>query len=204
VINRWIPARDYSQEGTNMGKKFSLMLAAVAILAFAIPSMANATVATIEGSPAPKNTSITGTGSDIILQSNLLGTITCSTLNLKGEITLNDGTTVEGKGKNVEPTQAGCKNGEKAVTVTSVELENLKSTTTGSATVSFVAKVDIASLECTFTGTNVPGTFTSGSNVLSFSEATATGIKGAPAACGTSKLKGNFALESGSTALILD
>jgi hypothetical protein len=190
-----------------MAKKFSLLLAAVAVLAFAIPSMASATVATLPaGTVAPVGTQITGTGSDIILHSSLLGTITCKTLNLNGEITKNKENIVEGKGENVSPTQSGCVNGAKEVKVTKVELTNLFSETTGTGTVSFKATVDIGSeLVCTFTGTKVPGTYAlPSSSVLKFSEA--GNIVSSPAACGTTKLTGEFTLEKTgtSTALILE
>lgn len=185
-----------------MAKKFSLMLAAIAVIAFAIPAFASASEATLpEGTRAPVGTAITGTGNDIILQSNLLGTITCEKLNLNGKITKNDGTTIEGSGENSSPTQAGCKNGTKEVKVTSVNLESLKSSVSGSGTVSFSSVVDVGTLTCTFTGTNVAGSYTPGTDTLSFSSA--TGVVGSPAACGTAKLSGSFTLESGTTPLIL-
>jgi hypothetical protein len=188
-----------------MAKKLSLMLAAVAALAFAIPSIASASEATLPaGTRAPVGTVIVGTGSDIILQSSLLGKITCSTLNLNGEITVNNGTTVEGKGENVSPTQTGCVNGSKAVTVTEVEITRLFSNTSGTGSVSFTSKVDIGSeLKCTFTGTNVDFTYTSGTDTITFTNA--AGVTGTPGACGTAKLTASFTLESPTgVALILD
>jgi hypothetical protein len=196
-----------------MAKKLSLMLAAVAVLAFAVPSIASASEATLPaGTRAPVGTKIVGTGTDVILQSSLLGKITCSTLNLNGEITKNDGTTVEGSGANVSPTQSGCVNGEKAVNVTEVEVTKLFSTTTENekhekvltSTASFVAHVDVGpELKCVFTGTNVPFTFTSGTDTITFTSA--AGVVGVPAACGTAKLTASFTLESTTgVALILD
>jgi hypothetical protein len=189
-----------------MAKKLSLMFLAFAVVAVAIPAIAGATTATLpKGTVAPVGTTITGTGSDVILQSNLLGTITCSTLNLNADITKNSGGTVEASGDNVNPTQSGCVNGSKAVTVTEVEITRVFSNTSGSGSASFVARLDIGSeLKCTFTGTNVAFTFTSGTNVIKFSSA--AGVSGSPAACGTLKLTGEFALEQGgtSTPLILD
>jgi hypothetical protein len=186
-----------------MAKKLSFMLAAVAVLAFAIPSMASATVATLPaGTVAPVGTKFTTTGTDFILKSNLLGTITCATLNLNGEITKNNGTEVEASGENSSPTQAGCKNGEKPVKITKFATLNISESVLGFVIWSFTIKIHIGELECTFTGKNINGTYTSGTNVLKFSEA--SGVTGSPAACGTAKLSGQFALESGSTPLILD
>jgi hypothetical protein len=187
-----------------MAKKFSLMLAAVAVLAFAIPSIASATEATLPaGTRAPLGTQIVETGNDVILQSTLLGKITCSTLNLNGEITKNDGTTVEGSGENFAPTQSGCVFGEKAVIITHISTK-LFSNEKGKGIFSFTTLVNIGSeIKCTFTGTNVPFTFTSGTDTISFSSA--GGISGIPPACGTLKLTASFTLESTTgVALILD
>lgn len=188
-----------------MAKKFSLILAAVAVLAIAVPALASASKATLPaGTLAPIGTQITGTGTSIIFQSNLLGPISCEKLNLNGSITVNNGTTVEGSGSNTNPTQAGCKNGTREVKITSVELTSVKSTVAGSGTASFIIHWDTGTLTCTFTGTSVPYTYALGGNVLSFSSA--SGITGSPASCGTMKLSGSFALEQAGTEnkLILD
>lgn len=192
-------------EGKTMAKKFSLMMAAAAVIALTIPAFASAVEVTLPaGTRAPVGTSITGTGNDIILQSNLLGSITCENLNLNGEITKNDGTTVEGSGANTSPTQAGCKNGTKEVKITTFNITNVKSTVAGSGTATFTSIWDTGTLSCTLTGTKVPYTYAVGSNVITFSSA--SGITGSPAACGTGKLSGSFALEQTGTEikLILD
>jgi hypothetical protein len=193
-----------------MTKKFSLLLAAIAVLAFAVPGMASAHAVTSKANVlAPVGTEITGTGSDVTLTSNLLGAITCEKLTLKGKITKNDGSTVEGSGGAEKPPTVGCKNGTNPVTVTSVTVTKLFAGTVGGVSktyATFDATVDIEkpgeTLECTFTGTEVPFTYTSGGNSIVFTEA--AGIKGAPAACGTAKLDGTFLIEIGSTAVILD
>jgi hypothetical protein len=186
-------------------RRFLIALTAVAVLACTASSVAGASTATVPaGAVAPVGTRFTTTGSDFIMQSNLLGTITCSTLNLNGEITKNSGGLVEGSGVNTSPEQSGCKTGEKAVTITSFEISKFLTSTSGKGTWSFAMKTDIASLGCIYTGTNVPFTYTSGTNVMQFAAATATGIVGSPASCGTTKFQGSFVLESGSTPLILD
>jgi hypothetical protein len=193
-----------------MAKKLSLLLAAVAVLAFAIPSMASAAEATLPaGTLAPVGTEITATGKNVTLNLSTLGNITCATLNLNGKITKNDGTTVEGSGETSAPTQSGCNNGaERPITVTRTVITRLRASGTGSGTKSAVVAFSTvwdfpAGVVCNFTGTNVAGTYVSGTNVLKFANATGISSTGG---CGTAKLTGEFALEKAgtSTPLILD
>jgi hypothetical protein len=193
-----------------MVKKFSMLLAAVAVLAIAVPAMANATELNTKstggaGTRVPVNTVVTGTGANISLTSSTLGTINCKKLNLKGKVTVNNGTTVEASNAGEAPEQETCLNGTKPVNVTNVTLTKLFSNETGKGTASFTAVVDIknpeSELKCTFTGTNVPGTWTSPSSTITFSSA--AGVTSTPAACGTAKLDGAFTLEVGSSAVFL-
>jgi hypothetical protein len=198
-----------------MAKKLSLLIAAIAVLAFAVPSMASAAEATCPaGTKCPVGTEITGAGTNINLTSSTLGEINCESLTLKGAITKNDGTTVEGSGNNVSPTQAGCFNKEKSrpVTVTEVNLTSLvaseaaKAGSSRNGTVSFTATVDLpAGIVCKFTGTKVPGTYVSGANpaVLSFNKGAGITSTGG---CGTATLDGSFKLSktSGGSALVID
>lgn len=189
-----------------MAKKLSLLLAAVAVLAFAIPSMASAAGLTSKaGTLAPVGTEITGTGTSINLKSSTLGNIICKSIILKGKITENNGTSFAGSGVAETPKTEECLNGAKVVNVTSVSLTNLHSTTAAHGVVSFTATVDVgAELECTFTGKEIKGKYTVGGSALEFTEAESTGITSSPPACGTAKLIGNFPLEIGATAVILD
>jgi hypothetical protein len=184
-------------------RKFPIALTLIVVLACITSSAASASSATSPaGTLTPVGTRFTTTGSDLIMQSSLLGTITCSILNLNGEITKNSGGVVEGSGANSSPTQSGCKNGEKAVTITSFEISKFFTSTAGSGTWTFKMVTDISSLSCTYTGTSVPFTYTTGTNVMNFSSA--SGVTGSPASCGTTKISGTFALEAGSTKSILD
>jgi hypothetical protein len=188
-----------------MVKRLIYLIGALAVLGSAVPAMADATKATLPaGIIAPVGTPITLTGSDFALQSNLIGVITCARLDLKGEITKNDGTTVKASGQNTNPTQAGCVNGTKSWPITSFEISELASSSTGSVTWSFKYTQDWSSGPCTFVGTKVPGTFTSGTNVIKFSSAGP--ITSSPSACGTGKITGEFAIEQTGTTtpLILD
>ena len=187
-------------------RKFPIALTAIAVLACIVSSAASASSATSSpGVLTPVGTQFTTTGTDLVMKSNLLGTITCAALNLRGEVTKNSGGVVEGSGNNVAPAQSGCVNGSKAVNITSFQITNLLTSTSGSGSWTFKMVTDIGtSLTCTYTGTSVPFTYTSGTSTMKFAEA--SGTAGSPAACGTTKLSGSFALEQSSTgtALILD
>jgi hypothetical protein len=186
-----------------MAKKLSLLLAAVAVLAFAVPAFASAATPTLVfsegGALVPTGTQIKGTGTNVVLTSNLLGEIKCEKLNLLGTLEVNSLTAgIEGKNTNAEgekPETSNCKNGTKSVVVTNVTLTSLKSTVGGAATASFTAKVDVGTeLVCNYTGTNVPGTYLNGGSTITFSGA--SGITATPPACGTNKLDGAFVLET--------
>jgi hypothetical protein len=186
-----------------MAKKFSLLLAAVAVLAFAIPAMANAATLKEGSSLVPTGTEIFGTGTDVTLTSNLLSTITCEKLTLKGKVTDNGGTsgTVIGSGTTTSPGQTNCKNGTKPVVVNSVALSKLFVESTTKAYATFSASVTIGKspetvLNCTFEGTEIPGTFTSGTGNVKFTAGSTFNVKGTPSACGNAKLSGEFKLET--------
>lgn len=188
-----------------MAKKLSLLLAAVAVLAIAVPAMANA-APTLRGavshSSIATGETVRGTGSNVNIHSPLLGNIECSTITLEGKLEKNndsEGITGSNSGQASPPT-TDCTNGTNTVNVTKVTLTDLKSATNGAATASFTAIVDVGTKECTFTGTNVAAnTYSSGATSLSFTGA--TGITGAPSACGPTgnTLTGSFELELAST-----
>jgi hypothetical protein len=186
-----------------MGKKLSLLLAVVAAMSLAITATASASKLTsTAGVLAPVGSVITATGSDVTFTSSLLGATTCKTVTLQLTLTKNDGSIVEASGNNVNPAQEGCINGTKKVITTSFNITNLKTTTSGAGTMSFVTTEDIGELECTYTGTNVPFTYVVGSDVITFTNA--AGIVGTPAPCGTAKLDATFTLEIKGVAVILD
>jgi hypothetical protein len=201
-----------------MAKKLGLLMAAVAVLAFAIPSMAMAEqeITKTAGVTAAVGTEITGTGADLTLKSSTLGNITCKKITLKGKITVNGGGKFAGSGTEEKPPAEDCTNGVKEVNVTSVKLTDLHSTGAGLGVVSFVATVDIgtgeSAQECTFTGKEIKGTYTEGKfekeagGALVFTEAESTGITSVPALCGTAKLIGSVQLELtvGGAPIVLD
>jgi hypothetical protein len=191
-----------------MVKRAALLFVGVAVLAGAIPAMASASSLTKSaGTLVPVGTPIRMTGSDIIIQSTLLGNITCQTLNTDVEVTKNSANTFEAFGANTAPATTGCVDGTKTVVVTSLQVTKLESSVSSSGTMSFVAVYDIGTATCTFTGSSVAFTYSAGtgSHVIKFNAA--SGIKGSPAAaCGTGNLTGEFTLEllHGGTAVLLD
>jgi hypothetical protein len=182
-----------------MIRRLALLLAGAALTAMTVPIAANATLATYPpGTAAPFGTSITATGKDITLNSNLLGAITCQSLNWNGEVAGNSGGFVRLASPFPQvPTQSGCSAGTKSVSVTSIWIHELSSSFSGTGTLEFDEEVDIGSLKCSFHGVFVPFTFTSGTNVGKFSSAGP--ISGSPAVCGSAKLTGEFAFEGFAT-----
>jgi hypothetical protein len=183
----------------------ALLLAAVSVVALAVPAMAGAHKVTSKaGVLAPVGTVLTLTGNDITFFSSLLGTTTCQTVTLHLYLTVNDGTNVTGSGVTKAPATSGCTNGTKPVTVTEVNIAQFKAEGTGTS-MSFVWTEDIGSpetIECTFTGTSVPFTYTAGSDSIVFTKAGP--IVGSPKGCGNSTLSGTFTLEIEKTPVILD
>jgi hypothetical protein len=187
-----------------MAKKFSLLMAAVAVLAFAIPAMASAgTVTSSAGVLAPVGTVITGTSSNTETTNTKFGTLKCANVTVKGKLTENSGGKVAAKTEGVGSTKE-CKVGTKELTITDPTLLSLSSTAAGSGTVGLTFEATVPAIgTCHFAGTAVPFTYTAGSDSIHVAgKLTAT-----PAACGTgtgAEIHGDFTLEIGSTGVILD
>lgn len=181
-----------------MAKKLSLLMGALVVLAFAIPAAANAApgITKSGGTLASVGQEFNLTGNDFTLTSATVGPVTCKTLDLKGKISKNNGVEFEATGVSAF-TASGC-----AFTVTNFELTQIKSTSSGKLTMNFVATIDIDPLECTYTGTNIAGSYTPGSDTIVFSSS--SGVTSTPIGCGTAKVDGEFTMEIGSTAVILD
>jgi hypothetical protein len=179
-----------------MIKKLSLLLAAVAVLAFAAPSMASASAVTFPaGTLLATGNPLELTGTNILFTSSITGEIGCEKLNLIGTLTKNNGTEVEGSGVAEKPVQEKCKTTEgAAVTITNWTTTKFLLTTTGNGTINFDAVVDEPPLTCTVVGTNVPFTYAVGGDNVAFNKA--GGITVSPAGCGTLKLDGSFTVET--------
>jgi hypothetical protein len=190
-----------------MAKRSAILLAAVVALVCAVPSMASASGKLTEGgSLVPVGATIVATGSNVTLNSSLLGALTCEKLTVKSKVTVNNGEEVQAAGTEEAPAQAGCKAGAKELRITFILTARFQ-WRFPFVKWSFRIKLDLgkgeSEVQCTYTGTEVEGSYTSGSSSFSFSNA--TGIKSEPAACGTAKLSGTFSLETeNGTSLVLD
>jgi hypothetical protein len=187
-----------------MAKKLSLLIAAMAVLAFAVPAMASATAPLTESNGTvvvPVGSGITGTSTNAKTKTSL-GTLSCKKVELMGKVTVNEESTkgpkAEGGAGEEEFTGSECEVEGVSVPVKKIKLTNLKTgsglgltTGTGTATFSFTAL--IGSFDCVFTGTNVPFTYstTTMTNSIKFTNASLTG---SPAACGTGTFSGDFEL----------
>jgi hypothetical protein len=200
-------SRTKTKKGIIVAKKLSMLFAAVAVLAFAIPAMASAAESTLTeaGTPVAVGKVLVGTNiGNVNLTSSALGTISCKKLTLKATVKKNEKNNVEAGGENASPPVEDCTNGTKTVVVTKVTLNKLASTADQVVTATFVATLDIGpELECTFTGTNVEGDYKTGTDIITFKEA--AGIVGSPILCGTAKLDGEFTIETeNGVSIILD
>jgi len=132
----------------------------------------------------------------------VLGAITCEKLNLFGPLKKNNGAEFEIEG-NGAFAAANCANGAKAVNITKVQLNSLKSAGGGGVVANLSITLDIAGgLECTFSGNAVAGGYALGTDTIEFF--LANGFNGAPAACGVGKLDGEFTVEIGAVPVVLD
>lgn len=183
-------------------RKPALMLALVAVAALAVPAMASASEARLKTSSteyrASVGTSLTFSGSPVLVQNNLLGSISCSSWALGGVLTKNDSTTVEAAGSGL--TATGCLNYGKTITFSNMKWERLYTSTSGQGTLTLSYTHNFASYPCAYSGT-VPFTYQPGSSTITFNSA--AGITGSPKGCGTEKLSGTFGITSGSASLIL-
>jgi hypothetical protein len=195
-----------------MVKKLSLVLAAVAVLAFAVPAFASATTGlTMEGAlgtliPTGKKVEFVNVG-NIVLTSTKTGNITCEEMTVTGEVTTNTTKKVVVTGKEFSANNKAAKchleNGT-AVTVPSIELEKVETEgkevagTEGKDFTFIVAfKPTIGTLTCTYTTTTGTGHYIAGTDVLTTERAALTVT---PAACGTTTtLDGKFTLQTDPT-----
>jgi hypothetical protein len=195
-----------------MIKKLTLLATAIAVLAFAVPAMASAAPSltmpaktlvpanVMSGNP---NSNITGTSVNAKTTTSL-GTLTCAKVTLNGTVTENTGSSVKGVGTGAGTTTT-CKIEGESINITDVTLAEIKSTVSGAGSASFSFQADLPVVgTCTYTGTNAPFTYVSGSSVITFNKATLTA---SPSACGTAALDGEFSFETtenGGGAIILD
>lgn len=183
-----------------MTKKLSLTMAAVAVLAYAVPAFASASpTATDAGSTSlPSGTNFrmtaitTGVTGVPMLTSTILGTIECNFLSITGTLKTNSGATVTGNSGGIF-TSTTCTNHGNPVSITSINVSDLVTTVSGKANLSYTLVTDVAGLTCAYTGTNVPGTYTPGKSIVTFNKAGT--VDGSVAGCGNGTLDAEFTLE---------
>jgi hypothetical protein len=194
------------KEGTSMAKKLSLLLAAVAVLAFAVPAFASAATGLTEsGKLVPVGTNIVGTNvGNVITTSTKTGNITCGTVTVTAKVTANSSAKVTAAGNEATTTASSCTvAGGGVANVSKINLSSLETTGggTGTAVLSFQVELP-GGVICKYstpggTGTYNPSETAEGGNVITLSEVP---LSVTPAACGTTaKLDGKFKMETDGT-----
>jgi hypothetical protein len=192
-----------------MAKKSSLLVAAMAVLAFAVPAMASAAAPLSETGGTvvvPVGSGITLTSTNMRTKTSL-GTFGCKKVELMGKVTLNEesakGPKAEGSSSE-EFTGSECELEGVSVPVKNIKLTNLKTgsglgltTGTGTASFSYTALFP-PSVDCVYTATNQPFTYstTAMTNSIKF---TNVSLIGSPAACGNATFSADFALTTTGT-----
>jgi hypothetical protein len=193
-----------------MVKTRSVLLAAVAVAAFAVPGFANADAMTItKGTLAPAtnpektgpaDATITGSSMNFEVTNTPFGTLTCKEVMVSGWLTKNNGTEVTavddpGSGN----TTSDCMVGTAELKIDNLTLVSL-SATAKATTVSLSFTATAAGLTCTYTGTAVPLTYTAGGSSIHIAGI----LKGGEAFCANPEIHGDFALSITGAAVILD
>jgi hypothetical protein len=191
-----------------MAKKFSMLLAAVAVIAFAVPSFANAETGLTEtaGTFIPVGTKVEATNiGAVTTTSTKTGNIKCEEVTVTGEVAVDSAAEVK-----ISPTSDGVEHNfakkcsvpsGAEVKVTSIKITEIStkgevksgSVKKGKFVVSFV--IDVGTATCTYTTSAGEGTYVAGSDVMSVAEAPLT--VSPAAACGSSaKLDGEFTVRT--------
>jgi hypothetical protein len=180
-----------------MAKKFSLLMAAIAIVAFAVPTFASANAKVTDPANvllAPGKL-IEATNVGNVTTQTSLGVLTCPTVTVTGELTANTGTTYKGIGIG-QGTSSACTVGGKPLTITDITLIELHSGTTlaGTINVKFVGDLP-GGVVCTFSSPNMPYAVT-GTDTIKITNGD---LAASPPACEPGLLTGTFTLETDNT-----
>jgi len=178
-----------------MAKKLSLLLASIAVVAFAAPAFASAAPAVTDppGVLLPPGALIQGTNIGAVVTETSLGKISCETVDITGELTHNTGSTVRGIGAGAASATV-CNVGGKPVTITDITLVELHSSAVGKGTINVTFKADLPNnVTCHFSSANMPFTYTAGTDIIKVKEGD---LLGTPAACEPGKLTGEFTIET--------
>jgi hypothetical protein len=185
-----------------MTKKLSLLLTAAAVLAFAVPAAASASTGLTEGGVLIEvGKFITGTNiGTVTTTSEKLGNITCEHVMVAAKLTVNNTSEVKaGEAAASEQTASTCFRAGVGVSVTHINLEELKTNGGGAGKFSVTYEVELTpgGTVCTFTGMNDTFSYTPGSDSIRVENAALTVV---PFACGKSAtLDGSFTITTRNT-----
>lgn len=181
-----------------MFKKLSLLLGLVSVAAFAVPSVASAVgVTQSAGVLAKPGTAITETSTNVKVTSSKLGTVTCEKVTAGAVLVENNAESVEAEGKG-EGTAANCINNGKAIKITDFTYKRLRIGPFKLTSLTF--KIDFFGIECHYEEVSLAVKYTAGTSSTNVSGP----LNATPAACGTTKIEGDWTMEIGSTPVILD
>ena len=177
-----------------MTKKLSLLMAAVALVAFAIPSFASANVGLTEpkGTLIAVNSLVDFTSTNAVMKTSL-GNLTCKLVTVTGKVTTNTKTTVDVSDAGTSTTSE-CFLGTKPISITNLTLTTIHATTTNKGTIDLHFESDLpGGVLCKFTATAVPFTWVSETDVITIREGD---LVGTPAACEPAILSADFTVET--------
>jgi hypothetical protein len=184
-------------------KWWTLLPAALIALALALPAMASASrVELSPGKLAPAGTRISIAGSNIQIKDTALGVLPCKSWSLEEVLTENSGGVVNAI-PGTAGTAAGCWNGTKPLIISDIKWNQFHTSLSGSGTVNMSFTLQLGQeVVCHFTTSAVPFAYSPGGFVVQFSGAES--LHSSPAACGTAKFSGEFAMSiSGGSHLVL-
>ncbi len=188
-----------------MAKKFSLLMAAVAVLALVIPALAKAAPsitsskgALAKASTETKNASTLTLTSTNVTWTSSLGVWRCERFQMSAWLTKNTGTEVDATHDEGETNKANnCTAGGTPIAVTDPTITTLQANILGSGTKTVSIDFTWPEVGCTFTGT-LPFTYTAGGSSIHV----AGSVTSNP--CGKMTMEGDFTVEIATTAVILD
>lgn len=182
-----------------MAKKFSLLLASVAVVAFAVPAVANAgpQLTMPPGTLIAPGTFVVGTSTDVTMQTSF-GLLSCKKITVTVKVTRNDGVAIHAEGAGVSTTTECFLGGTKKIEITNLNVSTFSSTVTGSGQVNFTFEADLPnSIVCHFETPAAGITFTYPSSPASDVITSAKQkLVAKPPVCQPAEFKGTFTLET--------
>ena len=181
-----------------MAKKLSLLMAAVALVAFAIPTFASADVGLTEpkGTLIAVNSLVEGTSTNAVTKTSL-GNLTCKLVTVTGKITTVTKTTLDVSDAGTASTSECFIGGTKPISITNITITTLHAAVTNKGTIDAHFEADLPNnVKCAFTATGMPFTWTSETDVINIKEGD---LVGTPAACEPGTFNAEFTVETDGT-----